>query len=69
MSNTNMTNTEKLEAIRNIATEMLNLIDSDPLAQPMAWMTASTPEDHASTIAGHCAKLACEVINIALNLA
>lgn len=64
---TTMKTTEKLECIRRIANEMLSLIDSEPLAQPMAWMITPTPEEHAATIASDCAKLANEVVNIVID--
>ena len=64
MSNNNMTAAKNLETIRNYATEMLCLIDSKPLEQPMPWMIQCTAEEHAATIAGHCAKMAVEIVKL-----
>jgi|GEM_PF-7120120 len=62
-----MSNTEQLAAIRNLANEILGLIDSKPISPLMPWMIESTPEEHAATIASHCAKLAAEIVSMVID--
>ncbi len=57
-----MTTTQKIEIARNIATEILSRLDSEPLHEGdegwMVWMIPATAEEHKICVLGQCASLA-----------
>ena len=59
-----MTANEKNDIIRDLATEIITLLDSKPISPLMPWMIPTTPDEFAATIAGQCAYLAVEIVKL-----